>query len=463
MKVLITGATGFVGKKLVSELASRSHKVSVLTRDLENARRRLPIDCEIHRWEPELYPPSSQAFSDVNAVIHLAGSNIASGRWTASRKKSIHNSRILSTQNLVSTLKSLRNPPQIFLSASAIGFYGNNKLVELYEDLQPGKGFLADVCKKWEHEALIAQDHDIRTIVLRIGIVLGYDGGALKKMLPPFCVGLGGNLGDGNQWMSWIHIKDLVNMIIHSIENKSTKGPYNAVSPESTTNKVFTKCLAQVLKRPAILPIPKFALKIILGEMAGLLLGSQKVSSNKILESGFKFQYPDLVSSLTDLCKNSTNELIVEHWLPLPIPIDKIFVFFKEPKNLEKITPYCLHFKVLNQSSKEIKEGTKINYWLRLHGIPIWWQSKITDWQPNSKFSDTQTHGPYKYWHHKHEFHEKDGGTLIRDHIQYKLPFGILGDCLMDHWVRKDLENIFDFRKKKIQEIFNTANTPPTN
>tara|TARA_B100002003_G_C14131523_1_gene544202 strand:- start:54 stop:839 length:786 start_codon:yes stop_codon:yes gene_type:complete len=232
---------------------------------------------------------------------------------------------------------------------------------------------------------------------------------------------------------------------------KDTKGIYNAVSPGPVTNEMFTKTLAQVLKRPAILPVPKFALKIILGEMSDLLLGSQKVSTSKILKTSFKFGYLDLLSSLTDLCHNPTNELITEHWLPLPI--DKVFSFFKEPKNLEKITPHYLHFKVLNQSSMEILEETKINYCLRLHGIPIWWQSKIIDWQPNSKFSDTQIHGPYKYWHHRYEFHKKDEGTLMRDHIQYKVPFGILGDSLGGHWIRKDLENIFSYRRKKIQEI----------
>jgi len=452
MKVLVTGATGFVGKKLVSQLINRGHKVSILTRDTEIARKRLPMNCEFHKWEPELYPPSSQAFDGVNAVVHLAGENIADGRWSESRKNKIKDSRVLSTRNLISTLKSMKNPPDTFVSASAVGFYGKDKPVELYEDLDPGKDFLADVCKEWEHEAFAARDHNIRTIALRIGIVLGYEGGAIKKMLPPFWAGVGGTLGDGNQWMSWIHIKDLVGMIIHSLENKTIQGAYNATSPDPVTNKEFTKCLAKVLRRPAILPVPKFALKIILGEMSDLLLGSLKVSSSKIIESGYTFQFPYLLSALNDICKNSTNEFIVEHWLPLSI--DEIFSFFKEPKNLEKITPGYLNFKVLNQSSKEINEGTKINYRLSLHGIPMWWQSKIVDWEPNHKFSDTQIHGPYNHWYHTHEFEEKEGGTLIRDHVKYKLPFGIPGDCVAGSWVQKDLENIFDFRKKKIREIF---------
>ena len=452
MKVLVTGATGFIGKKLVGQLISRGHDVSILTRDAEGASQRLPVNCEVYEWRPELYPPTFEAFKEVNAVIHLAGENIADGRWTESRKKSIKDSRVLSTRNLVNAMKSLYHTPEVFLSASAIGFYGNGRPIELYEDLPGGKGFLADVCQEWEHEIFKTENIGVRTIALRIGLVLGYDGGAMKKMLAPFWAGLGGKLGGGDQWMSWIHVKDLVNMMIYAIENPGIQGAYNAVSPNPVTNKVFTKSLGRALQRLTILPVPEFALKIIFGEMSDLLLGSLKASSTKILESGYKFKYPDLSSALNDICQNSSNEFIVEHWLPLPK--DKIFSFFKEPKNLEKITPSYLNFKVLNQSSKEIKEGTKINYRLKLHGIPIWWQSKIVDWKPNHKFSDTQTHGPYNHWYHTHEFEEKDGGTLIRDRVNYKLPFGILGDYLAGSWVQNDLENIFDFRRKRVKEIF---------
>jgi len=193
--------------------------------------------------------------------------------------------------------------------------------------------------------------------------------------------------------------------------------------------------------------------------MSDLLLGSLKVSSLKIVDSGYKFKFPDLESALNDICKNSTNEFVVEHWLPLPI--DKVFSFFKEPKNLEQITPGYLNFKVLKQSSGLIGEGTKINYKLSLHGIPMWWQSKIVDWEPNHKFSDTQTHGPYNHWYHTHEFEEKEGGTLIRDHVKYKLPLGIPGDCVAGSWVQKDLENIFDYRRKKIEEIFKDQASAP--
>ena len=452
MKVLITGATGFIGKKLVGELIRRGHNVSILTRDSEGASQKLPVNCEVYQWQPELYPPKFEVFKEVNAVIHLAGESIADGRWTESHKKSIKNSRVLSTRNLVSAMNSLKHTPEVFLSASAIGFYGGGRPTELYEDLPAGKDFLANVCQEWEQEVVNAKDMGIRTIVLRIGLVLGYDGGAMKKMLAPFWAGLGGKLGSGNQWVSWIHVKDLVSMMIYAIENPPMQGAYNAVSPNPVTNNVFTKSLGKALQRPTILPVPEFVLKIIFGEMVGLLLESQKVSSGKIYKSGFKFNFPDLANALKDICQNSSNEFMTEHWIPLPI--DKIFSFFKEPKNIEKITPGYLHFKVLNQSPGEVREGTKINYWLRLHGIPIWWQSKITGWEPNCKFSDTQTHGPYSHWYHTHEFYEKDGGTVIRDSVKYRLPFGIPGDFLAGQWVKKDIENIFHFRKKKIEEIF---------
>ena len=207
MKVLVTGATGFIGRKLVCELIQRGHDVSILTRDSESASQRLPVNCEVYQWRPELYPPKFEAFKEVNAVIHLAGENIAGERWTESQKKTIKDSRVLSTRNLVNAMRSLHHTPEVFLSASAIGFYGNGRPTELYEDLPGGKGFLANVCQEWEQAIFNAKDIGIRTIALRIGLVLGYDGGAMKKMLAPFWAGLGGKLGGGDQWMSWIHVK----------------------------------------------------------------------------------------------------------------------------------------------------------------------------------------------------------------------------------------------------------------
>ncbi len=452
MKILIAGASGFIGNKLLKKLVERNHKIVVLTRSLESSAFHVPISCETYKWNPETGEIPEQAFEDVGAVINLSGENIASGRWSSKRKAAIESSRVLSVQNLVSAMKNLDRKPQVFISASAIGFYGDRGEDELDEKALPGSDFLSKTCQNWEKEIFKAESLGIRTVALRIGMVVGYDGGALKKMLPPFQMGVGGKLGDGKNWMSWIHIEDLTEMFIYALNVKSLSGPVNAVSPTPETNKRFTKIFGKVLKRPTIFSVPAVILKIAIGELSSLLLSSQKVTAKKIIQSGFSFKFSDLENALGEVCSHKYHEIHLEQWIDQPI--EKTYSFFKDAKNLEQLTPDFLHFRVLNQSSKEIEEGTKINYFLWLRWIPIWWQSKIIDWKPNQSFSDTQVHGPYSYWLHVHEFAELNGGTLIRDKISYKMPCGVPGDVISDFFIKKDLEQIFSYRKKKVAEIF---------
>ena len=213
----------------------------------------------------------------------------------------------------------------------------------------------------------------------------------------------------------------------------------------------FTKTLGQVLKRPTIFPVPKIILKIALGELSELLLGSQKVDSKKICDTRFKFQFPGLEQALKEITGHTYHEIKIEQWVPQPL--NKTFSFFKEAKNLEKITPEFLKFKVLNQSTPKIQGGTILNYRISLHGCPMKWQSKIKDWEPDHKFSDIQLKGPYSHWYHTHEFEEKKDGTLIKDHVLYKIPFGILGDLIVGKWIRKDLQLVFNHRAKVINNI----------
>jgi uncharacterized protein len=252
--------------------------------------------------------------------------------------------------------------------------------------------------------------------------------------------------------MSWIHINDLVDMVIKAISANSIKGSVNAVSPNPIRNQNFTRTLSQVLQKPAFLPVPKILLKLGLKDLSDLLLNSQRVIPNKITESGFKFKYPILDDALREICSHSFHELEIEQLVPACK--EKVFEFFKEAKNLEKITPKFLNFKVMGQSTKLIQEGTIFNYFLLLRFIPMWWKSKIIDWKPNSKFSDFQVCGPYKYWFHMHEFEEIDNGTLMRDTVKYRLPFGVLGDTILRPFVKKDIEEIFNHRKKIIEDIF---------
>ena len=450
MKILVTGATGFVGKTLLPLLVEKGHEIIVLTRDIKSAQVRLPVVCKIIEWNPA--KPLPHIEDDIDIVINLCGENVAGGRWTSKRKQAIYNSRIIATRNLIDYFRKNPHPIKTWISASAIGIYENS--IVLDESATNGQGFLAKTCKDWEEETFKARDLNIRTIAFRIGIVLGFDGGAMEKMLPLFKLGLGGNISNGNQWMSWVHVRDLAGLIVEAIDNPSYKGPVNAVSPNPVTNREFTSTLAGILKRPAFFPVPGWVLKLLLGEMSQLLINSQKISSDSAKNLGYKFIYPKLKNALKVICDQAGHTLLTEQWVPQPV--DATFSFFTDPQNLEALTPKFLQFKILKVTSSTIQEGTLLDYSLKIRGISIRWQTKITECISGVRFSDMQTRGPYLFWHHTHEFFEKNGGTLIRDKVLYKLPGWVPGDIIA-HWlVRKDLEKIFLYRREVIEELFHS-------
>jgi len=297
MRILVTGATGFVGSRLVEALVARGDQVVVLSRDAERARRKLPGIAGSHAWNPERDLPPAAALEGVEAVIHLAGESIAAGRWSPEQKARIRNSRLNGTRNLVKALAG--TSVRTLISASAIGFYGDRGDEALDEQATPGKDFLADVCLDWEREALVAREQGIRVVNPRIGVVLGEGGGALDKMLIPFRLGLGGPLGSGRQWMSWIHRDDLVGLFLHLVDHPELSGPVNATAPGAVTNAVFTRVLGKVLSRPAFFPVPGFGLRILMGELAdALLLGGQRVLPARAEASGYRFRFPDLEGAL---------------------------------------------------------------------------------------------------------------------------------------------------------------------
>lgn len=251
-------------------------------------------------WDPAR-PVDPAAVSGFDAVIHLAGESIF-GRWTASKKQKILLSRVEGTRNLAQALAQAEEKPKVFVCGSAIGYYGDRGEELLKEESPPGTGFLADVCQQWEEATMPAVQADIRTAHLRTGIVLSRQGGALGAMLLPFKLGLGGRVGDGKQWMSWIHVQDLVGAIHHVLKNDLLEGPVNMVAPKPVRNAEFSKTLAAVLSRPAILPMPRFVVKALFGEMGeDLLLASQKVEAGKLISSGYPFRYRELKESLQNL------------------------------------------------------------------------------------------------------------------------------------------------------------------
>ena len=301
MQTAITGATGLIGRVLFRQLSGRGHSITVLARSPTLAQQQFP-EATIVKWEGTHGPPPDGTFEGIETVIHLAGESIASKRWSASRKEAIRDSRVLGTRHLVTAIRECKNPPRTLISGSAVGFYGNRGNEELDEQSPAGRGSLGDLCQEWEEEVKSLPKVGTRAVLLRTGIVLSTEDGALAKMLPPFRFFVGGPLGEGSQWMSWIHLKDEVGLILHAIENEDVAGPLNATAPEPVTNTQFSKLLGKVLSRPAFLPAPAFALRLLLGEMAdALLLEGQKVLPRKALDTGYRFQFASLESALRDL------------------------------------------------------------------------------------------------------------------------------------------------------------------
>lgn len=297
MRVLVSGGTGFIGAALCARLAAAGHDLVVLSRDPLTARRRLPGAAIAHAWDAMAGPPPEAALDGVDAVVHMAGISVV-GRWNAARRQRIRDSRVLGTRHLVAALQ--RRPPRVLISGSAIGYYGDRGDETLAESAAPGDDFLARVCREWEHEALQAESAGIRVMLLRTGIVLHPAGGALRSMLLPAKLGLGGPLGSGRQWWSWIHLADQLRLIEWALET-SIPGAFNASSPAPVRQADFARTLGAVLRRPAILPTPAFALRLVLGGFSTELLSSKRVVPAATLAAGFDFEFPELGGALRDL------------------------------------------------------------------------------------------------------------------------------------------------------------------
>ncbi len=294
MRALVTGATGFIGRRLVSKL---DHP-AVLTRDPDRARAALGADVTPFAWDPVSGPPPADAFRGVEVVFNLAGENVGERRWTKKRKAAIRESRVAGTRNLVVGIKSLKEPPRVLVSASAVGYYGDRGEETLDEKAAPGAGFLAQLCVDWEREAREAETVRVRVVNPRFGVVLGPGGGALSKMLTPFKMGVGGRLGSGHQWMPWIHLDDVVGLLLIAASSSSLSGPLNTVAPASVTNREFTKALGAALGRWTIFPMPGFMLRLVAGEFATVLLSSQRVVPAVVSKLGYTYLHPDLPGAL---------------------------------------------------------------------------------------------------------------------------------------------------------------------
>jgi uncharacterized protein (TIGR01777 family) len=301
MRVVIAGGSGFIGRKLISELLQHLHEVILLSRAPERTKKIFPA-ARIEFWDTKTKDRLEAIFDGIDAVINLTGEPIAKKRWTDKQKQEILISRIDSTRVIVAAIKQLDRKPSVLLNASAVGYYGDVPEGEVTEAHPKGNGFLADVCEQWEGEALDLLKFNVRVVLLRTGIVLDKNGGALHKFLLPFRFFAGGPLGSGKQWFPWIHLDDEVNAILFAMENSQISGPLNLSAPESVRIVDFCRALGRIIHRPSWLPVPSVVLKLALGEMAEpLLLHSQHVVPKKLIDAGFNFKFPDLSNALADI------------------------------------------------------------------------------------------------------------------------------------------------------------------
>ena len=300
-KIVITGATGSIGRILMQKLIARKDEVIIFTRNIEKAKSEIPDAVRYVKWDYQKPDEWKDQLNRVDVVVHLAGVNLSSKRWNEEFKKLAYDSRVLSTRNLVQAISFVEKKPKTFICASAVGYFGNRYDEILNEESLPGNDYMANLCKDWEAEAAKVKQFGVRRISVRTGLVLSKDEGVLKQLYLPFKLFVGGPLGNGRQWFPWIHIDDIVGIYLHAIDNADLTGAVNAASPGIVRMNEFAKTFGKVLHRPSLFKIPKFAMKIVAGEVADYAVMSQRISVNKVLNAGYKFKFESLEEALSNL------------------------------------------------------------------------------------------------------------------------------------------------------------------
>ncbi len=480
MKVFLTGATGFLGRALTLALRRQGHEVRAWVRSPERARQALGDQAELVPMEAgdERLPA---ALEGCDALVNLAGEPVLS-RWTDARRRALRASRIDLTARLVAALERVERRPRVLVSGSAVGFYGDRGDERLSETSAAGTGFLPELCAEWEAAARRAEGLGLRVVLVRTGIVLGLDGGALVTMLPPFRFGAGGRLGAGHQRMPWIHVEDWVRVVCTALADERYRGPLNATAPEPPTNREFTRALADVLGKPAFVPVPGLALRVLFGAAASILLESQRAEPARLAELGFAHRFPTLPAALRDLLADHRTPIVradapgalpaspylaarqPKHLLAatteLGVPLEEAFRFFSTPENLALLTPRALGFAIQARSSAP-GVGASIDYRIRIGPLPLGWRTRFEAWQAPERFVDVQERGPYRCWWHEHRFEASGRTTRMHDRVLFRLPFGPLGALALRLFVADQLGDIFAQRALAIRLRFGTPQAEP--
>jgi len=467
MKFFVTGATGFIGQALVLRLLRDGHEVKALVRSADRARSLLGADvalCTRHDGS------MGESLSDSEVIINLAGKPLIGDRWDDRTRSEIRSSRVDLTQEIVDLIPE-DGKERVLLSASAVGVYGNRGDEKLSEEAPAGSGFLAELCSDWEAAAFAAEKKGVRVACLRIGVVLDRGGGALAQMLLPFRMGAGGPIGSGKQFVPWIHRRDLVELFVEAATNPEYIGAVNATAPQPVPFAKFAKSLGTSLRRPAVIPVPGFMLKIIFGDAAQVLLEGQNAVPTKALQFGFTFEFETLSEAFDDITQNQgvsitpfNDDLPESSYLQkrvpryalktrtvIPAPLKDVFSFFSQAENLGILTPPSMQFNITRKSD-EMKAGVIIEYRLKLGIIPLFWRTRIERFDIDDRFVDTQEKGPYLSWWHEHRFEEQDGHTIMTDTVLYSVPMGRLANTLV---VEDQLKEVFSYRTSMMRLRFN--------
>lgn len=475
MHVFLTGATGFVGRAAVLRLQRDGHTLAAWVRSPARARSSIGADVALVDAAGG-QEALAREVARADAVIHLAGEPLLGRRWTARRRRALVESRVGLTEAVVAAIRAAPRPPRVLLSASAIGFYGDRGDEVLDEYSEPGRGFLSDLCQRWEDAARPASAAGTRVALLRIGVVLGAGGGLVQTMAPVFRAGLGGPLGPGTQYLSWIHLEDMVEILAQALTDERYAGVINCVSPQPVTNRALARSLGQVLRRPAVLPVPAAALRLALGDAAGVALASQRVAPDALGERGFVFRFPDLDQALGDILRPSGGckidrlsgaevphdaylearkpRYVLEQTTVLDAPLDAVFPFFSRAENLAVLTPPSMSFRILTPTPVAMQPGAVIDYRIGLGAVPMSWRTVIESWEPGVRFVDAQYRGPYRAWWHEHHFEAAGERTVMHDRVYYAPPLGILGRLAHRLFIGRMLRQIFDYRSTAIRLRF---------
>lgn len=473
MKVFVTGATGLVGRALALRLAGMGHEVLAWVRSPQAARALLGPDVTlvpVRDDDGEL----CEALSQADAVINLAGAPVAK-RWTDAYRKTLVRSRVDLTRRLVEAMASQSDRPRVLLSASAVGYYGDRGAEELPESAAPGEGFLPSLCVDWEAAASEAESLGLRVAQFRLGIVLDAEGGALAAMRRPFALGLGAVIGSGDQYSPFIHLRDLVELLVTALDDERYRGPINAVAPQTVTHREFCRELGRALHRPVWLRAPGFAVRAAMGDAASILLEGQRVVPQRAVELGFTFRFPTLAAALADVIEGGRSSVAVgpaadvpdheylarrkpryllEQRMTIDAPIDEVFAFFRQAENLATITPPTLAFEIRTPTPIDMQQGREITYRIRLGPVPMKWLTSIERWAPPQRFVDVQLQGPYRAWYHEHAFEPDGDRTTMVDRVWYAPPLGPLGWVAQRLMVGPMLRRIFGYRRAAIDLRF---------